>query len=382
MKNFKLCPLGQFTAANAREGTPCSFHITAYLKQAIDPARLQQAVTDVFMHVPWLSHRMQWGYFAYRYESLPPPEIVPTSTPHQFTAYFKHGPGHCIRVLYGERHFTVENIHSMVDGRGLSQITRAILLRYFGHEINLPQSDESGYARFYNPKKKSPNVLLGRPESYIMQPEPNAATKIISQNFNLNQLKHAAKAHSCTISEFMLAQIFLAIAQQRPSSNALPIAAMLPIDFRSFFPIKTVRNFVGFKHITMPETAQLPEVIAGLHTQFSAINEDHVQGSINEMQGLINKTAWVPFALKKLVIRLAEHSESKSLTTVFSNLGKITLPPEVEQQLENLEFVIDLEASSSCFSCVTAGDVLTLTVTTACTEAEQLARDTFARLRS
>jgi len=381
MKNFKLDPLGQFTAANVRRGTPCSFHLTAHLHEALDLAALQQAVNDVFTHVPWLSHRMRPGFFNYRYEFLPPPKIVPASQPHCFDCYFSEGEGHCIRVLYGERHFTVENIHSMVDGRGLSQIMRALLMRYFGFALDIPQADENNYARFYNPKNKQAKVLLGRPPAFVMPPQPGAATRVIAHNFDLSNMKAVAKSHSCTISEFMLAHIFMAHTAYRDAAGStLPICAMLPIDFRSFFPTRTVRNFVGFKAITMPESAQLAEVIAGLRTQFAGINKDYVQGSINEMQGLINKSSFVPFALKKLVMRLAEHSESKSLTTVFSNLGKISLPPEIEQQLQHLEFVIDLEASSSCFSCVTAGNVLTLTVSAASPQVEDLAQNIMQRL--
>lgn len=381
MKNQSLCPLGQFTAANVREGTPCSFHLTAHLHNSLDPTALQQAVDDVFTHVPWLSHCMQPGFFNYRYACLPPPKIVPASQPHRFHCYFNENEGHCIRVLYGQRHFTVENIHSMVDGRGLSQIARAVLMRYFGLDLDIPQCVGSGYARFYDPKNKQAKVLLGRPPAFVMPPQAGAVTNVIAQNFDLSRLKAVATAHHCTISEYILAHIFMAHTSYRDAAGSrLPITAMLPIDFRSFFPINTVRNFVGFKAVTMPESTQLAEVIAGLHTQSASINQNHCQGSINEMQGLINKTSFVPFALKKLVMRLAERSESKTMTTVFSNLGKINLPPEVQQQMKNLAFVIDLEASSSCFSCVTAGDVLTLTASTASPQVEELARDIMRRL--
>ncbi|MCL2195742.1 MAG: hypothetical protein FWB76_07320, partial [Oscillospiraceae bacterium] len=223
--------------------------------------------------------------------------------------------------------------------------------------------------------------LINHPPAFVMPPQADASTGIIAQNFDLNQLKAAARAHHCTISEFMLAHIFMAHTSYRAAAGSeLPITAMLPIDFRSFFPMSTVRNFVGFEVIAMPETEQLSDVIAGLHTQFAGINRDFVQASINEMQGLINISRCVPFALKKAVMRLGERVGGKGLTTVFSNLGKISLPPEVEQQLHNLEFVIDLEASSSCFSCVTAGDVLTLTVSTASPQVEELAHEVMRRL--
>jgi len=396
MKKFTLDPLGQFTAANVRENKPCSFLITAHLKERIDPSILQQAVNDVLgCRLPFLSTRMRPGFFWYSQEFIPPPKIVPASVPHRFEYYYGQGRGHTLRVLYGERHFTVENIHSNVDGRGLMKVTQTLLVRYFellGVALNKtgmidcdaethPEEAESGYARFYNPKKKLPKSLAGRPPAFIMEPKPGAATQVVSQNFDLSKMKQVAKEHGCTISEYMMTHMFLALAEQRSKTdNKLPIAAMLPVDCRSFFPTRSLRNFVYSQTITMPETDDFSQMLAGLRPQFAAINTEFIQSAVNEMQGLVNKTGWVPFAFKKALLRYMENRESRGITTVFSNLGKMQLPPEIEQQLECLEFVIDLEATSSCFSCVTAGEVLTLTVSVASDEAQQLARDTIQRL--
>jgi len=317
--------------------------------------------------------------------------------PHVFSAYFNHGEGHTLRVLYGERHFTVENIHSNVDGRGLMKVTQTLLVRYFellGVAFDKtgmidcdgeshPEESESGYARFYDPKKKLPKTLIGRSRAFIMEPAPGAATQVISQNFDLGKLKAAAKQYGCTISEYMLAHIFMEMEKWREAHRSkLPVAVMLPVDCRTFFPTQSLRNFVYAATINMPETGDFSQLVDGLHPQFKAINADFVQSAINEMQGLVNMSGWVPFALKKALLRFMERHEGRGLSTVFSNLGKMQLPPEIERQLEYLEFVIDLEATSSCFSCITVGDVLTLTVSVASDEAERLARDVFDRLEA
>ena len=393
---FKMDPMGQYTAATTDEQNPSSFFITAHLKEAVDPATLQHAVNDVMTRLPFLSGRMRPGFFWWSQELIPPPKIISASVPHRFEYYYGKGACHTLRVLYGERHFTVENIHSNVDGRGLLKATQTLLARYFelrgvafdktgmiDCEAELhPEEAESGYARFYDPKKKAPKqIATSRPKAFQTEPNPGTPTRIVSQNFDLPKLKAAAKQHGCTISEYMLAHMFLALAEQRSAYGCtLPIAAMLPVDFRSFFPTRTVRNFVGAATINMPETNDFVEMISGLHTQFATIDQCFAQGGINEMQGLINLSGWVPFALKKLVMRLVKRHEGRGLTTVFSNLGKVKLPPEIEQQLENLEFVIDLEATDTCFSCVTAGDVLTLTVSVSSNEAEQLAKTVMNRL--
>jgi hypothetical protein len=397
MTKFKLCPLGQFTAATVNDKQPSSFYITAHLKEAVNTVVLQRAVNDVMTRLPFLSGRLKKGFFLYSQELLPPPNIVPIGTPHQFHQYYNEGLGHSLRVLYGERSFTVETIHNVVDGRGLLKTTQTLLVRYFellGMAFDKtgmidcsaqpqPEEAESGYERYYDPKKKQPKQLtIDRAKAYQLGRTKGLPTRVISQNYDMTLLKHAAKTLRCTMTEYILAHIFLEFrAYRNKSGNQKPITSLMAVDLRSFFPTATLRNFVGNATITMPETDDFSQMIAGLRTQFAALDKNFGQGGINEMQGLIHASRVVPFAIKKRVIQYFEHKESKGISTIISNLGKIVLPPEIEQRLENLEFVIDLsQDTTSFFSCITMGNVLTLAATAASDEAQQFAQDVMQRL--
>lgn len=50
---------------------------------------------------------------------------------YSFSDYYFKGEKHVLRVLYGERHITVEVIHSILDGRGLAEVVQALLAQYF-----------------------------------------------------------------------------------------------------------------------------------------------------------------------------------------------------------------------------------------------------------
>jgi hypothetical protein len=67
----------------------------------------------------FLSGRLHRGFFGYYHEILAePPVIVPARNGHTFSTYFESGSGHVLRILYGDRHVTVETLHSICDGRG------------------------------------------------------------------------------------------------------------------------------------------------------------------------------------------------------------------------------------------------------------------------
>lgn len=376
--------LGQFYASIINSEQPGVFSISAYLKTSINPAVLQQAVNDLMKRLPFLNGRLRDGFFWYEHEVLEkPPEIVPIkkSSP-SFSDYYNSGEGHVIRVLYGESHFTVEAIHSICDGRGLSKIVSALLVRYFellGEEIDKAniidclgtlhlEEVEDAFLRYANlapkfhskKKKESLNIKAYRPVY-----SKHAKQQVITQKYDTKRLKKVAKDHNLSITGYILACIFKAIAEKRPANESKkPITASMPIDCRSYLPSKTLRSFVSNTTIIMPETTNLIEMSKGIKSQLEAIDKDFIHQDIKEKQRLYNKTRYIPRAFKKLLMKWMERSEANGNTTGLSNLGVVKLPEEIENLVDRLEFAISLEQETPYyFSCVTMGDTLTLTAT-------------------
>ncbi|MCL1842830.1 MAG: hypothetical protein FWF79_03375, partial [Defluviitaleaceae bacterium] len=163
-----LDPVGLYYASTISEANPGNFNISAYLHEKIDPQVLQTAVNDLMRRLPFLSGRLYGGFFQYFHEILEaPPQIIKADTVPLFGEYYKEGSGHVLRVLYGERHFTVEAIHSIVDGRGLAKVVCALLVRYFEllgvrvsksdivdcRGIAVAEEAEDAYIRYANSKK-------------------------------------------------------------------------------------------------------------------------------------------------------------------------------------------------------------------------------------
>ena len=389
---IRLDPIGQYFASIISPAQPGSFRITVHLKEELKPDILQQAVNDLMQRLPHLCGRLVKGAFWYNHEFLQePPTIVPDDTVETFTQYYYKDAGHVLRVTYGTQSFTVETIHSICDGRTLGNVMRALLVRYF-ELLGVPVTDTCGIVDCSDAfsEKEMADVLeefCGNTKSNRLLPRKtyrphrmnNKAAYVSSRTFDASIIKAGAKSHNATITEYIATHIFEEIALDRARDNSdRPIAITIAVDCRQYFPTKTMRNFVSEFPLSMPEAESFSEKLIGIQEQFAEVDADSMRRELSFALNM-RKMAFLPLFLKRKVIRLVGRLVDNEGATTFSNLGRVVLPPEIEERVASLEFVISMaKAEAYTFSCITVGDVLTLTVTAA--GERDIAQRVFARL--
>lgn len=284
-----------------------------------------------------------------------------------------------MRVLYGERHFKVETSHLMTDGRGLSKITSALLVRYFellGVEADkgdiidcegtaLPEETEDAYARYASPEKPQPNKDGLKGKAYKHNHFGSAPTRVASKTFDLAKIKASAKAHDVTVGTYIAARILSAIAEERDASGSkAQIVINFPVDFRSFFPSKTIRNFVNSKNVVMPESAEFSAMAQQVQQQLATVDAKFAQTAVDEANIALKALNRMPRWLEKFMLKMITRTMFKKVTTMLSNLGLVRLPKRVEERIENLEFVISpTPGLPYTFACIAVGNALTLSIT-------------------
>jgi len=370
--------MGGVYASTINQNSLGAFSISVHLKDSVDKQVLQQAVNDLVKRLPYLSGRLTSDL---QYEILSDsPKIMLDEIPVTFTDYYNHGQGHMLRILYGERHIRVEVTHIMTDGRGVASITRALMVRYFellGIEMDktgiidctkpmVSEESENAYERFANsePVKRKPKKP--KIKAYKHEHLKTYKARIITKNFELEKIKKRAKAQELSISEYMLTHIFLAIAKERDESgNIKPITSNIPVDLRSFFPTPTVRNFIGSSpNIIIQEAGEFAEISTQIRSQFEAITKSYLQGQINEFEMSRKQLDSMPKWIRKLMLKFIMSQMYKETTTMFSNLGLVKFPKEIESRINYLDFNNSPIASLPyLFSCITFGKTLTLSIT-------------------
>ena len=381
-QTMELDVVGQFYASIITRSQSCVFAISVHLKESVKPQILQQAVNDLMHRLPFLNVRLRRGFFHFKSEIMAkPPQIKPESEEPLFCDFFNRNSGHMIGVSYGERHFMVQTTHVVCDGRSLSKIASSILVRYFeilgedvdkSHVVDCTESfqteeAENAYERYVQhasiaaAEKTAPKI-----KAYRYKASKSAPQQAITQVFDANKVKEAAKAYNATITEYILFQIFKAIKdEQKSKGDNRPITSLIPVDCRSFFPSKSMRSFVSGTTITMPNTDVVSQNMQQIRSQlFEKINKDTVLKDISEIQNMYQSACYVPRILKTLFMKMFAYSEAVYNTTGFSNVGLVKLPAEIENRVERMEFFISLEQDAPYFfSCITVGNALALTGT-------------------
>ena len=394
--HYELDFIGGVYAYTINQNNLGSFSISVHLQDSVDQQVLQQAVNDLIKRLPYINGRLTSDL---QYEILTtPPKIKLDKVPVTFTDYYNHGQGHMLRILYGPLHIRVEVTHIMTDGRGVVSITRALIVRYFellGIEMDKTgiidctkqmtlEESENAYERFANSepikrKPKKPKI-----KAYKHEHLKTTTARVITKNFELEKIKENAKIHEVTISEYILTHIFLAIAKERDKSGDVhkPITANIPVDLRSFFQTSTIRNFIGSSpNIIIREAGEFAEVSSQIRSQFEAITKSYLQAEINEFEISRKQLKSMPKLIRKLLLKFVMSQMYKETTTMFSNLGLVKFPKEIESRINYLDFDNSPIASLPyLFSCITFGNTLTLSITVTI-ESEEIISQVFDSLK-
>lgn len=373
--------LGQYYTAINNEQQPGVFAISVHLTKPVNSKVLQNALNDLMTRLPFLNSRVKAGFFSYQLEQLDTVTKVESNelTP-LFSDYYNHGSRHIIKVVYGQKNFTVKATHSICDGRGLSKITIALLTRYF-ELLGLKVSKQGiiDCEKYFQSEEAEDGVKLYMSESpkenkkkedskrkvYQTQLSRSTLQNVYSETFDVNVLKKESQNKKMTLSQYLFTHIFSIIKKNRDSEGGSgEITGSLQIDCRTFFPSNTLRSFVTAKNITMPETYNITEQTRKIKQQFQEITKEYVHRKLYEQQKMLQYIRFMPLIIKDMIMKKLSHIDAARTTTGLSNLGLIKLPSEIEAYVEHLEFPIAIEKGiSQFFSCVTVGNKLTLTAT-------------------
>ena len=121
------------------------FRVSATLTEPVDPAVLQQAVTELAPRFPSMYVRLRTGVFWYYLEELPVPPKVREDYAYPLTLMQeKELRSCCLRVMYFQDRIAVEFFHSLTDGTGGMIYLKTLTARYLSLKYGLEIPAEEG----------------------------------------------------------------------------------------------------------------------------------------------------------------------------------------------------------------------------------------------
>lgn len=338
------------------------FRVSAYLKQNVDPQKLQQALNIVIERFPNFDVTLRRGFFWYYFQSVTEfPKVAEEKTyPCQKMELNKKK--HLFRVLYFKNKISFETFHSLTDGSGAVCFLNALLACYFdlcGQKISSkqlavdysdkpsPEEMEDSFKRFADFSGKAKRQTK-RCFQIAGTPEQNGVLNVITLVASASKLNQVAKEHNATITQFLVAIYAKAIINNQLTSYAKkrPVTISVPTNLRKIFPSQTLRNFSSWVNVSFcqnQKTEDIDKLIAICKEQMSQVTKENMLKNINaniaSEKNFFVRT--MPLAIKNLALHLSyKIFGERTYTTVLTNLGRISAPEQFCNLVDRYECLL------------------------------------------
>ncbi len=362
------------------------FRISATLCDEVDRSALSSALDVTVRRFPSIAARLRKGVFWYYLEQISAAPKIRDDASYPLVRMSKKEAGECaFRILVYKKRIALEVFHSLTDGTGAMIFLKSLVAEYLQQKYGVAIPNECGIlSRLEEPKpcefedsfqKYAGDVPASRRENdawrYRGTTEPAGYLHLTC--FKLPVKEALAKAHEYNVSLTVFVAAVMMQAFQEMQAELVPnvkkrksIKVLLPINLRSIFESRTLRNFALYTtpeietrlgEYSFEETCNIIQSHMKLDITAKQISKK-IAANVGSERMLILKIA--PLFLKNIVMRAAFElvGERKSCISL-SNLGAVKLPCEMQPYVERMDLILGTMATAP-YNCgvISYGDTL------------------------
>lgn len=364
-----------------KHGQMAVFRLSVYLKDEVVPELLQMALTFTIKRFPSFATTVKKGFFWHYLDSTKRRYSVlrENSIPCKPLKISNSG-SQSFRVIYCNNRISVEYFHILTDGSGGIVFLKTLTAEYLrllgikfqrGKDIldinELPSQSEVTNEFGRADKTKHNSGFGGKSAIQIGGKLSNTKPcRIIHFKMDATKLKELAKNKNATITAYLLAVMFMAGRLSTDEVNG-EFNIQVPVNLRKFYPTNTIRNFSLYGVIKLPASTIkdvdviIPEITKQLNEKSS---KEAMSEMMNSTKKLVGTLKYVPLAIKAPLARIIYgFLGDKIFSNTLSNLGVVTMPKELTDQIESMDVVLGTAISNrATCSLVTFGNVATFTI--------------------
>ena len=188
--------------------------------------------------------------------------------------------------------------------------------------------------------------------------------EITELTLSAREVHAKAREYGVSVTAFLAAALLYAIYEEVPRSRLKkPVSLMIPVNLRNFFPSESMTNFWSWIETaqTLGENASLEDVVSRMKEAFGkdALREE-ISCRMNDLVRLEKNPFLraVPLEIKNLFLMAGTTLGGRSVTAVYSNIGRVRMPEGYERYIERFGFFASTDKLQLC-SC-SYGDTLVL----------------------
>ena len=349
------------------------FRLSATLTESVDIDVLQSALDVTVRRFPSIAARLRRGVFWYYLQQLKSAPPIRDELSYPLARMSRREVRKCaLRVIVYDRRIALEIFHSLTDGSGAMIFLKSLLAEYIQQKYHIHVPAEQGVlGRLESPsreeledsfQKYAGRVQASRKENDSWRlrgtPEPDGFLHLTCFQLPVQQTLEKAHEYGVSLTVFLCAAMMQAIQnmqlERQPDCRwRKPIRVQLPVNLRSIFPSRSLRNFALY---VTPEIDprlgefSFSEICSAIHHRMGLeINPKQMSMKIatNVASERILAVKLMPLFVKNFVMKAVFNAvgERKSCLSL-SNLGKITLPQEMMPYVERMDFILGVQATA------------------------------------
>lgn len=348
------------------------FRQSVTLTEQVDVAVLQSALDVTVRRFPSIAARLRKGVFWYYLQQVEQAPDIKEEYSYPLTFMSKAEMRKCaFRVIAYENRIAVEFFHSLTDGSGALIFLKTLTAEYLEQKYGIAVPCEKGVLdRREAPKpeeledcflKNAGSVPASRKDSNAWrmygEPRKDGFLHVTCFQLPVENVLEMAHRYQVSLTVFMCAVMMQALTalqkEKNPHGRQRPIKVLLPINLRQLFPSNTLRNFALY--ITPELDPRLgeysfEEICKLIHHKMGLeVTAKHmgsiIATNVNDEKNPLLRL--VPLPLKNAVMKAVFDSvgERKSCLSM-SNLGRITVPTEMEGYIQRFDFILGVQAAA------------------------------------
>lgn len=306
---------------------------------------------------------MFWNYLEFNNNPprIQPEEEIPCTA---FAINRKSEP--LYRVLIRANRISVEFIHILTDGAGAVEYLKSLLytyLRLTGNSVTssegiiIPDSPvaedevEDSFKKFF--RKLPPPENLSKAWHLPFRLNEKPRLRVLLADMKVCELLHLSREKKVSITEFMVAvylfslqKVYLDETEIKPKQKFNVLRVEVPVNMRNKLPSRSMRNFSLF---VTPEidlrlgTYTFEEILKNVHHYMQTMSDikqisRFMSSNVGHEKMLLIRV--LPLFVKRMAIAAIYRGlGSKKCSGIFTNLGVIRLPEEMEKLVDSMYII-------------------------------------------
>ena len=364
---YKLDNAGKIYPAILSSRITSLFRISATLKEPVNLDLLEKANNRVIKRFPYFQVSLKPGLFWFFLETNSRlPKIEGDSLYPCMKMPIKKSRMFLFRVRTYKSRIAVEFSHILTDATGASIYLKTLLAEYLRLKgISIPADPQKGvfsldeapqeeekedaFRKYFTPGLPLP---AGGVKAYHLKWKliPRDHYYLMTGIVPVSRVKERARELNVSLGEFLIALLIhsfqLYINNQPPGKKRKkPIRMNVPVNLRNLYPSSTMRNFfLSVEPWIDPRLGNytLEEIAAKVHHYMryevdrKFLNQQITRNVRGELK-IVNRL--LPLCLKNIILPgIYRFMGENNYTSGLSNMGRISLPKEMEPHVEKFEF--------------------------------------------